>query len=80
MLALTRKKNESIVIDGHIEVKIIEIQGDKVKIGISAPRDVTVHRQEIYNQIKDINQESSKLEAQQINQLECFMKEMNKET
>ncbi len=47
MLVLSRKKNESIIIDGNITVTIVEVRGDKVRIGIDAPRDVTVHRSEV---------------------------------
>ena len=58
MLALTRKSQESIMIDGNIEIKILDIQGDKVKLGISAPKNVSVHRKEIYKQIEEANQEA----------------------
>lgn len=51
MLVLSRKKDESIVIDGKITITIVEVRGDKVRIGIDAPRDVTVHRQEIHELI-----------------------------
>lgn len=56
MLALTRKKDEAIIIDGNIEIKILDVQGDKVKIGISAPKDVSIYREEIYNVIKQSNE------------------------
>lgn len=59
MLALTRKKDESIIIGDDIEIKILEIIGDKVRIGIEAPRDVTIHRQEIYLQIQEENKEAA---------------------
>ncbi len=59
MLALTRKKNESIIIGDDIEIKILDISGDKVRIGIEAPRDITIHRQEIYLQIQEENKEAS---------------------
>ncbi len=51
MLVLSRKKNESIVIDNTITVTVVEIRGDKVRLGIVAPRDVPVHRQEVYEAI-----------------------------
>jgi carbon storage regulator len=51
MLVLSRKKNESIVIDSTITVTVVEIRGDKVRLGIVAPRDVPVHRQEVYESI-----------------------------
>ena len=52
MLVLSRKKDEKIVIGDSITLMVIEIRGDKVRLGIDAPRDVTVHREEIYDAIK----------------------------
>jgi len=51
MLVLTRKKNESIVIDDVIRVTVVDIRGDKVRLGIEAPRNIEVHRQEVYELI-----------------------------
>ena len=51
MLILTRKRGESILIDGGIEIKITEISGDKIKLGISAPPDVKVYRKELYETV-----------------------------
>ena len=51
MLVLTRKKNESIVINQVIKVTVVEIRGDKVRLGIEAPRDIEVHREEVHEQI-----------------------------
>ena len=56
MLALTRKKGESLVINNNIEVTILEIRGDQIKLGISAPRDVSIYRKEVYLQIQEENQ------------------------
>ena len=58
MLVLSRKKNESIIINDHITVTVVEIRGDKVRLGIDAPKDVTVHRREVYDAIQ--NQERSR--------------------
>ncbi len=55
MLVLARKLNESIMIGDDIEVVVIDIKGDQVKLGIKAPRKVTVHRKEIYQEIKQEN-------------------------
>ncbi|MCI6021538.1 MAG: carbon storage regulator CsrA [Clostridia bacterium] len=55
MLALSRKKDEAIVINDDIEIKIIEIKGDQVKIGISAPKSVPIYRKEVYVQIQEAN-------------------------
>jgi len=51
VLVLSRKKNESIVISDHITVTVIEIRGDKVRLGIEAQKDVSVHRREVYDAI-----------------------------
>ena len=51
MLVLSRKKNESIVINNDVVITIVEIRGDKVRLGIVAPRDVPVHREEVYEAI-----------------------------
>lgn len=59
MLALSRKKTESIVINNDIEVTVLEIKGDQVKIGITAPKSVPVYRKEVYAQIKDANKAAS---------------------
>lgn len=55
MLALTRKKGESLVINNNIEVTILEIRGDQIKLGLSAPRDVSIYRKEVYLQIQEEN-------------------------
>ena len=55
MLVLSRKKNESIIINDHITVTVVEIRGDKVRLGIDAPKDVTVHRREVYEAIQNQN-------------------------
>ncbi len=55
MLVLTRKKNESIVINDDIEITIVDIQNDQIRIGIKAPKNVTIHRKEIYLQITEEN-------------------------
>jgi carbon storage regulator len=51
MLVLSRKKNESIVINNDIVITVVEIRGDKVRLGIVAPKDVPVHREEVYEAI-----------------------------
>ena len=52
MLVLSRKKNESIVIDNDITVVVVEIRGDKVRLGVDAPKEIPVHRQEVFEAIK----------------------------
>ena len=63
MLALSRKKNEALVIDNKIEVTILEIKGDQVKIGISAPKDVPIYRKEVYLQIQEANKQAMEVDA-----------------
>jgi carbon storage regulator len=58
MLILSRKTGESIVIDGRITVKIVRVDGEQVKLGIVAPAEVPVHRQEVYIEIQRSNQEA----------------------
>ncbi len=58
MLALSRKKNEALVIDNKIEVTILEIKGDQVKVGITAPKEVPIYRKEVYLQIQEANKQS----------------------
>jgi carbon storage regulator len=56
MLVLSRKRDERIVIGGNIVITVIEVRGDKVRLGIEAPHDVPVHRQEVYDAIKRSNE------------------------
>lgn len=63
MLALSRKKNEAIIINNNVEVTILEVKGDQVKIGITAPKEVPVYRKEVYLQIQEANREAVNLEG-----------------
>ena len=58
MLALSRKKNEALVINNTIEITVLEIKGEQVKLGISAPKEVPVYRKEVYVQIQEANKEA----------------------
>ena len=60
MLVLTRKINESIMIGDHIEVVVVQVHGEQVKIGINAPREVAVHRKEVYEAIQKENIEAAR--------------------
>ena len=55
MLALTRKKGESLIINNNTEITVLEIRGDQVKIGIAAPKEVPIYRKEVYDQIQEEN-------------------------
>ncbi len=59
MLALSRKKNEALIINNNIEITILEVKGDQVKVGIEAPREIPVYRKEVYLQIQEANSASS---------------------
>lgn len=63
MLALSRKKGEAIIINNNVEVTILEVKGDQVKIGITAPKDVPIYRKEVYVQIQEANKESVNAEG-----------------
>ena len=58
MLALTRKKDQALIINNNIEIKILDIKGDQIKLGVQAPKDVTVYRKEIHQQIQEANHEA----------------------
>ena len=62
MLALTRKNGESLVLNHDIEVTVLEIRGDQVKLGIKAPRQVPVYRKEVYLQIQKENEAAASVE------------------
>ena len=63
MLALSRKKNEALVINNNIEITVLEIKGEQVKLGISAPKEVPVYRKEVYVQIQEANTEAVNTEG-----------------
>ncbi len=63
MLALSRKKNEAIMINNNIEITVLEIKGEQVKLGISAPKEVPVYRKEVYLDIQKANQEATSAEG-----------------
>ena len=66
MLALTRKKGEAIVINNNIEITILEIHGDQIKIGITAPKDVPLYRKEVYIQIQEENKAAISVDSAEI--------------
>ena len=65
MLVLSRKRNESIIIDGNIVVTVVDIRGDKVRLGIEAPREVPVHRSEVYEALSRSSEPDTEPEAEQ---------------
>jgi len=66
MLVLTRKVHQSIVIGDGIEVVVLEVRGEQVRLGIKAPKDVAVHRKEIYEQILEENRSASQVRPEDI--------------
>lgn len=58
MLVLSRKKDESIIIGDHIEIKILAVEGEQIKLGIVAPKTVKVHRSEVFEAIQEQNKEA----------------------
>ena len=69
MLALSRKKGEALVINNNIEVTVLEVKGDQVKIGISAPKEVPICRKEVYLQIQDSNKEAMQADLDALKKL-----------
>lgn len=63
MLVLTRKLGESIAIDDHIKIVVVQIKGKQVRLGIQAPKETKIHREEVYRSIQDQNIESSQTTA-----------------
>ena len=63
MLALSRKKNEALVINNNIEITILEVKGEQVKLGISAPKEVPIYRKEVYIQIQEANTSATTTEG-----------------
>lgn len=69
MLVLSRKKNEKIVIGDDVIVTVLEIRGDQIQLGISAPREVSIHRMEVYESIKRITEEAARSATDSIEEL-----------
>jgi carbon storage regulator len=66
MLVLTRKVHQSIIIGDDVEVVVLEVRGEQVRLGIRAPKDVAVHRKEIYEQILEENKEASQVRPEDV--------------
>lgn len=63
MLVLTRKLGESIAIDDHIKIRVVQIKGKQVRLGIEAPKDTKIHREEVYVAIQEQNEQSVTVDA-----------------
>ncbi len=74
MLILTRKKEESIIINGNIEIIVSDIEDGKVKLGIKAPKDIDIHRKEVYITIQNENKEAANLDNVDISKFNDIFK------
>ena len=77
MLVLTRKRNESIIINDNVEVYVVDIGNDQVKIGIKAPKEVSIHRKEVYDNIK--SQMKIAAQSDKVAELKDIQKKIDKE-
>ncbi len=66
MLVLSRQRDETIMIGDDIEITIVDIRGDKVRVGINAPRHISVHRKEVYDAIQQENRRAAKIKPEDI--------------
>jgi carbon storage regulator len=69
MLVLSRQRDESIIIGDNIVVTVVDVRGDKVRLGIEAPREVSVHRREVYEAIQRENQQASQIRLDEARQI-----------
>lgn len=66
MLVLSRQRDETIMIGDEVEITVVDIRGDKVRLGITAPRHIKVHRKEVYDAIKRENEQAAKLKPEDV--------------
>jgi len=74
MLVLTRKLGESIAIDDHIKIRVVQIKGKQVRLGIEAPKETKIHREEVYLAIQETNKESSTTSSDQTRSVSKLLK------
>ena len=80
MLVLSRQRDESIIIGDKVVVTIVDIRGDKVRLGIEAPSEIPVHRQEVYDAIQKENRSSAKADSHEVRNLEAPTKMVSHES
>ncbi len=73
MLALTRKTGDAIMINNNIEITVLEVRGDQVKIGISAPKDISIYRKEVYLEIQKENEAAQGISMDDIEALKNLL-------
>ena len=69
MLVLSRQRDESIIIGDNIEITVVDIRGDKVRLGVSAPKEISVHRKEVYDAIRRENREAAQVKPEDLSSL-----------
>lgn len=74
MLVLTRKLGESIAIDDHIKIRVVQIKGKQVRLGIEAPKETKIHREEVYLAIQDSNKESANTSSEKTRSISKMLK------
>ncbi|MEM6855108.1 MAG: carbon storage regulator CsrA [Planctomycetota bacterium] len=74
MLVLSRQRDETIMIGDEVEITVVDIRGDKVRLGINAPRTIQVHRKEVYDAIQQENAEAANVQLDDLNGLDQHMK------
>ena len=73
MLALSRKKNEAIIINNNIEITVLDIRGDQIKLGISAPKEIPIYRKEVYLEIQKENEEAQQISMDDVEALKNLL-------
>lgn len=79
MLVLTRRTDESIIIDGDIRVKVLSVEGGTVRLGIEAPPEITIYRQELYEAVKEENIKAARAASRQSKQLKKLLSKTGKD-
>jgi len=77
MLVLSRQRDETIMIGDEIEITVVDIRGDKVRLGINAPRTIQVHRKEVYEAIRRENKEASQIEVDDLSAADQTLRQRN---
>lgn len=80
MLVLTRKRDESIIIGDDIRIVVVDVRGDQVKLGIEAPRNISVHREEVYREIQEENRRAALQGAQNMASVDALLRRSKAQT